>query len=83
MHTQQNEMLFTTGAVPLNTDVYYGGGEGPILLDELCCNGTESNLLECVHAGIGIHSCSASNVAAVQCLGMYKNMPGHPVTVLH
>ena len=48
--------------------VYYGIG-GPILLDEVCCTGTESNLLECTHAGIGIHRCETSNPAAVRCGG--------------
>ena len=49
-------------------DVYYGSG-GPILLDEVCCTGTESSLLECTHAGIGIHRCRTSNPAAVRCVG--------------
>ena len=49
-------------------NVYFGGG-GPILLDELCCTGTESSLLECSHAGVGIHRCTTSNAAAVQCTG--------------
>ena len=45
------------------------GSGGPILLDEVCCTGTESSLLECTHAGIGIHRCTTNNPAAVQCVG--------------
>ena len=54
-----------------NIDVYFGGGS-PVLLDELCCTGTETSFLECSHAGVGVYRsrCTRSSAAAVRCTGM-------------
>ena len=46
----------------------HGGGEGPILLDNLRCNGDEESLNNCTHNGVGEHSCSRSEIASVVCL---------------
>ena len=35
----------------------FGPGSGPVFLDEVVCSGTEQELLECAHAGIGNHIC--------------------------
>uniref|UniRef100_A0A8C6EMW6 HHIP like 1 n=1 Tax=Marmota marmota marmota TaxID=9994 RepID=A0A8C6EMW6_MARMA len=45
-------------------------GEGrtlPILLDDVRCAGSERNLLECAHAGVGTHNCGHQEDAGVVC----------------
>ena len=46
----------------------YGVGEGPILLDNLHCNGDEESLKDCSHDGVGVFSCSHYEIASVVCL---------------
>nr|XP_054764890.1 uncharacterized protein LOC129271604 [Lytechinus pictus] len=46
---------------------HFGPGPGPILLDNLDCKGTESNILNCSHSGIGVHDCSHFEDAGVAC----------------
>ena len=52
---------------------YYGPGSGSILLDELQCEGHESRLEECGHAGWGIDDCSHSEDAGVECCKYVKS----------
>ena len=46
----------------------HGRGEGPILLDNLRCNGDEESLKNCTHDGVGEYSCGRSEIASVVCL---------------
>lgn len=50
-------MIFAklAGAVPYR-DATFGRTNVTIWLDNLHCDGTESNLLDCAHNGIGVHS---------------------------
>ena len=43
-------------------------GSGAIFLDDLGCNGTESRLVDCANAGIGIHNCNHFEDVGVRCL---------------
>ena len=40
----------------------FGPGSGPVFLDEVACSGTEQELMECAHAGIGNHICGGAAV---------------------
>ena len=45
----------------------YGGGTGPILLDNVECQGSESDLLNCSHSGLYVHNCVHAEDAGVSC----------------
>lgn len=44
-----------------------GGGSGPIQLDDVVCNGTESTLLDCQHLDIGTSNCNHAEDIWVTC----------------
>ncbi|XP_038052403.1 deleted in malignant brain tumors 1 protein-like [Patiria miniata] len=46
---------------------HFGEGSGPILLSNVACNGTESNIDLCEHSGWFNHSCSHAEDAGVTC----------------
>jgi len=45
----------------------YGGGAGPIWLDNVRCSGNERSLAECPHSGWGTHSCHHSDDVSIMC----------------
>ena len=52
-----------------NRSASFGRGSGPIWLDSVSCNGSESTLASCGHFGINIsRSCSHYEDAGVKCL---------------
>ncbi len=48
---------------------YYGAGPGAIVLDNVGCVGTETNLFDCPHNGLNIHNCNHWEDAGVWCYG--------------
>ena len=46
----------------------FGAGMGPILLDNVTCDRSHSEVLQCVHPqDIGAHDCDRENVSRVIC----------------
>ena len=60
--------LFSGAAVSLH-GAFFGAGQGPILLDQVDCNGNESHILECHFEDPGTHDCFHANDASVVCPG--------------
>jgi len=48
----------------------YGAGSGPIWLDDVRCNGTETSISQCRHNGWGSHNCDHNNDVSVSCATM-------------
>jgi deleted-in-malignant-brain-tumors protein 1 len=47
----------------------FGGGSGPIWLDEVRCSGGEQRLINCPANPLGVHNCGHSEDAGVRCTG--------------
>jgi len=46
----------------------FGVKEGQIWIDDIQCNGTESNISECSHSEWGVHNCGHKEDVAVSCM---------------
>lgn len=46
---------------------HFGQGTGPIVYDDLNCNGSEADIRNCQHNGLGHHNCGHTEDAGVKC----------------
>ncbi|XP_030851628.1 deleted in malignant brain tumors 1 protein-like [Strongylocentrotus purpuratus] len=60
-------MLGFDGALDAPGSAWFGQGSGRILLKYVNCDGTEDNLADCAHSGIGLYSCSHTRDAGAIC----------------
>ena len=68
-------MLGYQQALDSPRSAHFGPGTGPILLDDVECLGTESNLAQCTyngHSAVGVHNCGHNEDASVICTNTSK-----------
>uniref|UniRef100_S4RTF3 SRCR domain-containing protein n=1 Tax=Petromyzon marinus TaxID=7757 RepID=S4RTF3_PETMA len=61
---------------------HFGRGRGPVHLDNVRCEGDESALWECAHAGWGDHNCGHHEDAGIVCQGELSGVMDGRVSVL-
>ena len=67
------ELGFSDAVSALTRASFGAGSEDQlILLDEVKCIGTETNILNCPHNSIGVNDCSHSEDASVICTARCK-----------
>ncbi len=62
----------TRGVANNNNDFPFedvGAGTGPIWMDNIVCDGTESQIANCQHAGWGQHNCNHNEDITIRCSG--------------
>ena len=60
-------LSFTEGGTARGS-AYFGRGNGPIYFNNVECTGTETQLSQCIHNGVGVHDCSHYEDAGVICM---------------
>ena len=66
-------MLGFPGAEQAPGSAAFGQGEGNIVLDDVACQGDETNLGECSHPGYLVENCAHYEDAGVRCAGQYEH----------
>ncbi|XP_044854406.1 antigen WC1.1-like [Mauremys mutica] len=66
------KQLGCEAAVTVHHYAHFGAGSGPIWLDEVACDGTESALWHCGNEGWGQNDCGHGEDAGVTCSGHIK-----------
>lgn len=61
------QLGYSGGVVEFHDSAYFGEGTGPILLDDVSCDGNESRLIDCRHRGLGNHNCGHNEDVGVTC----------------
>ena len=56
------------GALAYQQNITFEQENDTLWLSHVQCNGNETSLSQCVHAGWGQHTCNASQAAGVMCL---------------
>ncbi|XP_019631612.1 PREDICTED: deleted in malignant brain tumors 1 protein-like [Branchiostoma belcheri] len=60
-------MLGYANVYRVRPNAYFGEGTGPIYLEDLQCDGTESSLFNCSHRGWWVHDCKHGDDVGVVC----------------
>ena len=67
------------GALRATYSATFGEGTGPILLDDVECIGTETNIGECDYLSVGENNCGHEKDAGVVCL---ETPPTQPIRLV-
>eukprot|EP00057_Strongylocentrotus_purpuratus_P011989 XP_011666463.1 PREDICTED: deleted in malignant brain tumors 1 protein-like [Strongylocentrotus purpuratus] len=69
-------MLGFDGALAATVSARFGQDNGNILLVDVQCYGTEKNIADCYHRGIGVHNCSHARDSGAICFSGVRLIGG-------